>query len=141
MRWSTDGSWLVFRGREDLELLAHRLDLLEALAVEIARADDAEAPGAERWVGQDRQAADLLPAEAFDLVWAHPHLRRRVGAVAVVLVDRLRDRLEVLRLRIGHSRILGGAPGAAENAARGFRPRRRHGPERRPARASAALRG
>ena len=48
--------------------------------------------------GDQRQAADLVPAEPLDLERVHPHLGRREGAVGVVLVDRLRDRLEVLGL-------------------------------------------
>ena len=79
--------------------LADRLDLLEALALEVARADDAEAAGAQVRVTDYRQAANLIPAEPLDLVRVHPHLGRGPRAGRVVLVDRLRDRLEVLRLR------------------------------------------
>ena len=90
------------RRRDGLQLLADRLDLLEALAVEVAGADDAEAAGADLAVGDHRQAADLLPAEPLDLERVHPHLGRREGAVRVVLVDRLGDRLQVLRLGGSH---------------------------------------
>ena len=53
------------------------------------------------------QAADLVPAQPLDLERVHPHLRRREGAVGVVLVDRLRDRLEILGLRRCHRNSLG----------------------------------
>ena len=48
-----------------------------------------------------------IPAQTLDLERVHPHLRRRKGAVGVVLVDRLRDRLEILGLRRCHLNSLG----------------------------------
>ncbi len=49
-------------------------------------------------VTDDRQAPDLLPAESLDLERIHPDLGGGKRAVGVVLVDRPRDRLEVLGL-------------------------------------------
>ena len=68
------------------------------LVLEVAGADDAEAAGADLAVGDHRQAADRVPAQPLDLERVHPHLGRRERAVRVVLVDRLGDRLQVLRL-------------------------------------------
>ena len=87
-----------FAADADLERLADRLGLLEAGALVLARADDPEAARSEVGVGDDRQPADLLPAEPLDLEGVHPHLGGGPWAAGVVLVDRFRDRLEVLRL-------------------------------------------
>ena len=46
-------------GGDRLELFADRLGDLEAVVLEVARADDAEAAGADLAVGNDRQAADV----------------------------------------------------------------------------------
>jgi MMPL family len=94
--------------RRGLDLVrdADHLELLDALLVGVARADDPEPAGADRRVGDDREAADLFPAEPLDLERVHPHLGRRERAALVVLVDRLRDRLEVLGLRGRHPKIL-----------------------------------
>ena len=59
-----------------------------ALALLIAGADDAEGAGAELGIGDDRQAADLLPAEPLALERVHSHLAGRDRAVRVVLIDR-----------------------------------------------------
>src|SRR5688500_13332291 len=80
------------------ERASNRLDLLQLLAANVARAYDAAAAGGELGVGHDGQAADRLPAQPLDLERVHAHLGRREGAARVVLVDGARDRLEVLRL-------------------------------------------
>ena len=85
---------------------------------------------------QQRQAADLLPAQPLDLERVHPHLRRREGAVGVVLVDRLRDRLEILGLRRCHRHSLGRCPDHARSAP--LRRPPRHGRLLRVGRAAAA---
>ena len=105
----------------DLDRGPDRLGALDLLALALARADDPEAPGAELGVADQRQPADLLPAEALDLVRVHPHLRGRPRTARVVLVDRLRDRLEVLRLRAQALPLL--SPRRPRSSARG-RPRR-----------------
>src|SRR3954449_8830099 len=75
----------------------YRLDGLDLFLLElVAAADDAEAAGAKRRIGADREAADRLPAEALHLERVHRDGNRRVLARLVVLVDRARDRLEVL---------------------------------------------
>ncbi len=112
-------------GHGRLDLLADRLGLFEPLAVDIARADDAEAARADLGIWHDREAADVVPAQPFDLERVHPHLSRREGAAGVVLVDRLGDRLEVLRLRRSHLQKskrparLEGAAGVVRLARRG----------------------
>src|SRR6059058_4905625 len=58
----------------------------------VAAADDPERAGADVRVGDDRQAADLVPAQALDLERVHRDCARRERAVAVVDVDRLADR-------------------------------------------------
>src|SRR3954468_19603510 len=79
-----------------------RLDRLDLLLLElVAAADDAEAAGAEGGIRADREPADRVPAQAFDLERVHRHRHRRVLARLVVLVDRARDRLEVLVFRGG----------------------------------------
>ena len=47
----------------------------------------------------------VLPAQPLDLERVHPHLGRRERAVRVVLVDRLGDRLQVLRLGGSHGPV------------------------------------
>src|SRR4051794_29646565 len=90
----------VVRAHADLDRGADRLDLFDLFEIlALARADDAEAARPDLRVPDPRYAADPLPAEPLDLVRVHAHLGRRPGAGRVVLVDRLGDRLEVLRLR------------------------------------------
>src|SRR4051812_1350844 len=75
-------------------LLGDRLDDLRFLFLEptlVAAAHDPERPGADVRVGTHRQAADLVPAQPFDLEWVHGHRDGRERAVAVVHVDRPRD--------------------------------------------------
>ena len=88
----------LLAGHGDLDRDPERLGLLDPLALLVARADDAEGAGAELGVGDDRQAADLLPAEPLALEGVHADLAGGERAVRVVLVDRPRDRLEVLGL-------------------------------------------
>src|SRR5215212_5187595 len=86
----------------DLDRDAGGLGLLDSLALHVAGADDPEAARAELGIRDDREAADLVPAEAVRLERVHAHLGGRERAVAVVLVDRLGDGLEVLSFRFAH---------------------------------------
>src|SRR5215208_6493069 len=72
-------TFIASRSPLHLDRLADRLDLLELGPVALARAHDAEAAGADLRVADDRQPADLLPAQALYLERVHPHLRRREG--------------------------------------------------------------
>src|SRR5919198_1010322 len=90
--------------RGDLDRRADGLDFLELIAARVTGADDPEPAGAQRRIADDRQATNLLPPEPLDLERVHPHLRCRKRAVGVVLIDRPRDRLEVLGLRVAHRR-------------------------------------
>ena len=128
--------------RDGLELLADGLDLLEALAVEVPRADDPEPPRPDLRIGHHRQPPNLVPAQPLDLERVHPHLGRRKRAIRVVLVDRLRDRLEILRLRGSHDRKVRASassrrsrPSRAASCAR-FEPGRWRGIRSRPVRGS-----
>src|SRR4051794_18211769 len=85
------------------DLLGDRLDYLRLLFLEaglVAAAHDPEGAGAHVRVGADRQAANLVPAQALDLEGVHRHRDSRERAVAAVDVDRPADRLEVLALGI-----------------------------------------
>ena len=86
-------------GAGRLDLLADRLDLLEALAVEVARADDPEAAGAELGVARrsGRPRISSQPSRSISNGFIRTSAAGN-GQLRVVLVDRLRDRLEVLRL-------------------------------------------
>ena len=69
----------------------------------VAGADDVEASGADVGIGDDWQSADLLPAQPLDLEGDSSAPGRRKGAGGVVMVNRLRDRLEVLRFGRAHA--------------------------------------
>ena len=70
-------------------------DSIRGLAL-VAGADDPEGPGAHGGVAADRQSPDRVPAEPVNLEGIHHDGDRRELAAAVVMVDRLGDRLEVL---------------------------------------------
>src|SRR3954465_10524155 len=78
-------------------LRRHGLDRLDLLFLAlVAAADDAEAARSEGGIRADRQAANRVPAEPLAPERVHRHSDRRVFARLVVLIDRTRDRLEVL---------------------------------------------
>src|SRR5690606_640063 len=73
---------------------------------DVPGADDVKAAGTYVGVRNHGQAADLFPAQPLDLERVHPHFGGRVRAGGVVLVDRPRDRLEVLRFGGAHAPIM-----------------------------------
>ncbi len=90
--------------------------LLEARLLLVAPADDVEAPGPEVGVGADRKSTDRVPAQPLHLVRVHRDRHRRELAIAVVLVDRLGDGLEVLDFRGGHRpQRAAGRPASSRN--------------------------
>jgi hypothetical protein len=93
----------VVEWRDGLKFLPHGFDLLQAAAVEIARTDNPEPAGPDLRVRHQRQTANVVPAQPLHLERVHPHLGCRERTVGVVLVDRLGNRLEILRLGGSHA--------------------------------------
>src|SRR5688572_25378565 len=92
-RRELDGHGLVGNGLDRLLLAGQPV---------LAGADHSERPRSEVRIRADREPADRVPAEPFDLERIHLDRHGWPLAGAVVVVDRLRDRLEVLDLGRAH---------------------------------------
>src|SRR5215207_276590 len=86
------------RSADDLDLaIGDRLDdLLLLLQPLVLLAEDAERAGAEVRIRADRQSPDRVPPQPLDLERVHEDRDGGPLAVHVVLIDRARDRLEIL---------------------------------------------
>lgn len=78
----------------------------QSVAPRFPGADDPESSRTDFGVANQRETTYLFPAEPLDLERIHPDFRSRERTGAVVLVDRLGDRLQIARLGPGHLRSI-----------------------------------